>query len=232
MYFRLFLPLVLFAMPTAQAAESNNQALAKAEAEVTKAEVLQTLNDNKTWRVLNDPLSIGYSDKTIARAHRKATALRKDGVLTFSGALKSIKKDSNLQNDMDIQARLVTLYQNHPFTHIRTSALRALPLSHPEHAVFNTKDYYFSNADRISYGGIRRDINEAIGYCKYGKPLKPCSSCETDADVKKLTPIQGGKKMKDIRITARNVQGGKLVGYSTAFSLLVGIYPTLGRKVI
>lgn len=220
MYFRLLLLLVLFGAPTAQAADSSDQPLTKVEAVVTKAEVLETLNDSKAWGVQNDPLRIVYSEEAVVEAilkeRRKNKAVRKDGVLTYSGALKSIKSNPNLQNDADIQARLVTLYQNHPFTYIRTSALAALPLTHPDHAVFNTKDYYFSNVDRINYGAIRKDINKSIGYCKYGKPLKPCSSCDSDAEVEKLTPIQGGEKMKNIRITARNVRGGKLVGYSNS----------------
>ena len=132
----------------------------------------------------------------------------------FLEAILDIQKNPKLQNDSQIQGQLLRLFRHHPYTHIRTTALSALPLDHPEHAAFNNKNYHYSNIPKISYSAIQKEINESVGYCTYGKPLKPCSSCNTDEETAALTPIQNGKKMKNIRVTARDVEGGKLAGYS------------------
>lgn len=132
----------------------------------------------------------------------------------FVQAISEIQKKPELQNDPQIQSQLVKLFKYHPFTYIRTKALSALPLDHPQHAVYNHDDYYYSNKPKIYYGAIRKDINKSVGYCPYGKPLKACSSCNTEEKTAALTPSQNGKKMKNIRISARDVEDGMLVGYS------------------
>ena len=132
----------------------------------------------------------------------------------FLKAISDIQKNPKLQNDPQIQGQLLRLFRHHPYTHIRTTALSALPLDHPEHSVFNNKNYQYSNIPKINYYAIQKEINESVGYCTYGKPLKPCSSCNADEETAALTPIQNGKKMKNIRVTARDVEEGKLVGYS------------------
>ena len=149
---------------------------------------------------------------------------------SFNKAISEIKNNPSLQKDPEIQERLVQLYKQHPFTYIKTIALSALPLDHPEHAAFNKEDYYYSNKAKINYGSIREEINESIGYCSYGKPLKSCSTCSTDEETEALTPIQNGKKMKNIRISTRDVGDGKLVGYSY-FSLKhgFGYYSNFGK---
>lgn len=148
----------------------------------------------------------------------------------FGKAIADIKNDPKLQNDPDIQNKLVTLYKHHPYTYIKTSALAALPLTHPEHDAFNNDGYFYSNIQRIHYGAISKKINADIGYCAYGKPLKSCTSC-TDEETEALTPTQQGRKMKNIRVSARKVEGGKLVGYSNFLTKRgFGYYSDFGKK--
>jgi len=206
----LTVSLTIVSASSAQAADVDLDA----KPALTKIEILQALRGGASdLSILKDLSEYESSDEPVVIYTYGQRPLS-----PFQKAIAAIKKAPNLQSDKAIQTELVKLYKHHPFTNVRTEALSALPLSHSEHAGFNKDAYYYSNLDQINYSGIRNEINKEIGYCAYGKPLKPCSSCQSEEEKDALTPIQNGKKMKHVRIAARDVEAGKLVGY--AYSLV------------